>query len=147
MRRLAMPGLWLSAPESRDSHAGSAAVSGVVGAYLLVRPQARIVMLVLGVMTINFPAYWVIVGWLGTQVAGLWWFGSDATIAYWGHFGGFVAGLFLNLVFRRPNVRILSERRNMRAVWRTGIARARATVRCLRAAERAGVVARRRRAF
>jgi membrane associated rhomboid family serine protease len=124
----------------------SAAVSGVVGAYLLVRPRARVVMLVLGVMTINFPAYWVIIGWFVTQVAGFWWFGSDVSIAYWGHFGGFAAGLLLVVIFKRPNARILGER-SLRAVWRVGIARAVLAGRCLRAAESAHVAVRRRRPF
>jgi membrane associated rhomboid family serine protease len=124
----------------------SAAVSGVVGAYLLVRPQARVVMLVLGVMTVNFPAYWVIIGWVVTQVAGFWWFGSDASIAYWGHFGGFAAGLLLVVIFKQPNTKILGER-SLRAVWRAGVARAREAGRCLRVAEGAQNVARRRRPF
>jgi membrane associated rhomboid family serine protease len=102
----------------------SAAVSGVVAAYLLVRPQARVVMLVLGVMTINFPAYWVIGGWLAWQLAEFLISGADSNVAYLGHFGGFVAGLMLILPLRRPGVRILGER-GPRAAFQAGIVGAR----------------------
>ncbi len=82
----------------------SAAASGVVAAYLLVRPRARIVMLVLGVMTVNFPAYLVIVGWLLAQLAEFLIYRDETDIAYWGHFGGFIAGVALILLMHRPSV-------------------------------------------
>ncbi len=84
----------------------SAAVSGVVAAYLLVRPQARVVMLVLGVMTVNFRAYWVIAGWLIWQLGEFLIYRNDSDVAYWGHFGGFIAGLILIVPMRRPGVRL-----------------------------------------
>jgi membrane associated rhomboid family serine protease len=102
----------------------SAAVSGVVAAYLLVRPRARVVMLVLGVMTINFPAYWVIGGWLFWQLAEFLISRADSNVAYLGHFGGFVAGLMLILPLRRPGVRILGEREPW-AAFQAGIVGAR----------------------
>lgn len=111
----------------------SAAVSGVVAAYLLVRPRARVVMLVLGVMTVNFPAYWVIGGWLAWQLAEFLMFRGDTDIAYWGHFGGFVAGLVLILPLRRSGVRILGER-GPRAVLQAGMIGARRGWRHLRRA-------------
>lgn len=86
----------------------SAAVSGVVGAYLLVRPGARVVVLVLGVMTVNLRAYLVIVGWLLWQLGEFYWTAGQSSVAYWGHFGGFVAGLLLIVPLRRPGVRILN---------------------------------------
>lgn len=86
----------------------SAAVSGVVGAYLLVRPSARVVMLILGVMTINLRAYFVIIGWALWQFGEFYWTGAQSDVAYWGHFGGFVAGLLLIIPLRRPGVRVLN---------------------------------------
>lgn len=82
----------------------SGSVAGVVGAYLLLRPHARMTVLVLGLLTVRLRAFWVIALWAAWQVFSIWWPISDVRIAYWTHVGGFVAGLSLILVMRRRDV-------------------------------------------
>jgi len=78
----------------------SGAVSGVLGAYLLLYPHARIYTLVfLGFFatTIQLPAYVMLGYWIVLQVLGglpsL--AGVEGGVAFFAHIGGFVAGLVL----------------------------------------------------
>jgi membrane associated rhomboid family serine protease len=77
----------------------SGAISGVLGAYLVLHPSARVKMLFL-IRFIRIPAWSYLLIWIGLQVLGL----SQASkttglgVAYWAHIGGFVAGLFLSIV-------------------------------------------------
>lgn len=80
----------------------SGAVAGVLGAYLLLYPRARVVTAVFIVIIfelVALPAWVVIVLWFALQVAsGLSTFGTAATaggVAYFAHIGGFLAGLAL----------------------------------------------------
>ena len=86
----------------------SGAISGVMGAYALLYPHARIHTLVfLGIFitTVAFPA-WIMLGyWLLIQVI----MGIPALvgsvgggIAFWAHAGGFIAGLALVYPFHKP---------------------------------------------
>jgi membrane associated rhomboid family serine protease len=90
----------------------SGAVSGTLGAYLLLHPRARIWTLVLFgyfARMIPVPALVVLGFWVVLQVANsLFTFArGDATggVAFFAHLGGFVAGLALINVFRRPQIR------------------------------------------
>jgi len=114
----------------------SAAVSSIVGGYLLVRPQARVVMLVLGVMTVNFRAYWVIAGWMIWQLAEYLIYQADSNVAYWGHFGGFVTGALLIVLLRRPDVKIFG-RPGPRSALRSGFTSTRRRLNRLKSAIRA----------
>lgn len=72
----------------------SGAVSGVLGAYILLHPRARIRVLLFFFMIIEVPAVIVLGFYFALQVLnGL--YGGDDGIAYWAHIGGFVAGLAL----------------------------------------------------
>ncbi|KAB2884872.1 MAG: rhomboid family intramembrane serine protease [Pseudorhodoplanes sp.] len=82
----------------------SGSVAGVAGAYLLLRPHARMTVLVLGLLTVRLRAYWVIAFWIAWQVFNIWWPISETRTAYWTHVGGFAAGLSLILVMRRRGV-------------------------------------------
>ncbi len=77
----------------------SGAIAGVMGAYLLLFPKAKVdVFLILVVIfkKITIPAFIVLGAWMGMQLfSGV---ASSATgggVAYWAHVGGFVAGLAL----------------------------------------------------
>lgn len=76
----------------------SGAISGVLGAYLLLHPSARVKMLFI-IRFIRIPAWCYLLIWIGLQVLAL----SQASkvagmgIAYWAHIGGFVAGMFLSI--------------------------------------------------
>jgi membrane associated rhomboid family serine protease len=81
----------------------SGAIAGVLGAYILLFPGARVRVL-MGRSVVPVPALVVIGLWIGLQfVSGI---GSIANtadtggIAYMAHIGGFVAGFLLTLLFR-----------------------------------------------
>jgi membrane associated rhomboid family serine protease len=83
----------------------SGAIAGVLGAYLLLFPQARIRALIpFGLMsTITFvPAILMIGLWIVMQFVSVFVAGEQAGggVAYWAHIGGFIAGLLLVFVFR-----------------------------------------------
>ena len=88
----------------------SGAISGVMGAYLLMFPNVRVMTLVvLGffITRTALPA-WVMLGyWAFIQFAsGLTTVNAEGGgVAFWAHVGGFAAGLALALAFRRSNLR------------------------------------------
>ncbi|HXG78532.1 MAG TPA: rhomboid family intramembrane serine protease [Methyloceanibacter sp.] len=86
----------------------SGAISGVLGAYLLLHPQATIrVLLVLGVfVTItHVPAVIVLGLWFLTQIASAAFTQSETGgVAFWAHVGGFVAGMALVPFFKQKDV-------------------------------------------
>jgi membrane associated rhomboid family serine protease len=103
-------------PYSRIPTIGaSGAIAGVMGAYLIKFPRARIVTLIpifVFITTMEIPAALMLIWWFVIQLAsGV---GSLATtdytgggIAWFAHVGGFVAGMFLIRMFprRRPRWR------------------------------------------
>ena len=85
----------------------SGAISGVMGAYIVLYPQVRVFMLlVLGfyVTSTAVPAWMMLGYWLLIQfVSGLTAMGREGGgVAFWAHFGGFVAGVVLIKLFARP---------------------------------------------
>jgi len=97
-------------PASRIPMVGaSGAVSGILGAYLLLFPHARVLTLVpLGLFTqlAEIPALVVLGFWIVIQlVNGLVTFGfQGGGVAWFAHIGGFAAGLLLVGVFKRRAV-------------------------------------------
>jgi membrane associated rhomboid family serine protease len=92
----------------------SGAISGVLGAYLLLYPRAQILTFIfLGffIRLIYIPAgfvlgFWFVLQLLGGSMAG----GQDAGgVAFWAHIGGFVAGLVLVNLFRKRALRVFAE--------------------------------------
>ena len=78
----------------------SGAIAGVLGAYLILYPKARILTLIIAgwpiivpVPAIFFLGFWFLMQWLEAflEVGG--------NIAWWAHIGGFIAGLSLALIF------------------------------------------------
>jgi membrane associated rhomboid family serine protease len=92
----------------------SGAISGVLGAYLLLFPHARVHVLIwLGLVWLRtVPAGWLLAFWFVFQLlSGL---GSDpsrAGVAFWAHIGGFVAGMALIFAFRDRRFKIGGGRR------------------------------------
>jgi len=88
-------------PISSDLTAGvvgaSGAISGVLGAYLVLYPKAKILTIVtyfiLPIPAIIFLGVWFVLQWL----YGL--FDVSGGVAYWAHIGGFVMGMILALAF------------------------------------------------
>ena len=83
----------------------SGAISGVLGAYLVLYPKARVLTLILvgWIFMVPIPAvlllgFWFIFqllyGLLELEIGGV------TGVAYWAHIGGFIAGLVFGLVWR-----------------------------------------------
>ena len=92
----------------------SGAISGVLGAYLLLYPRARVLLgvpLVFVIVQIGrFPAIWVLATWFLMQlvmggIAAAQSPGDSAGgIAFGSHIGGFISGLVLITIFKRRSV-------------------------------------------
>src|SRR4026207_1731371 len=85
----------------------SGAISGVMGAYVILYPRVRVHMLVflfVFVTRIVVPAYLMLGYWFLLQLLG----GSAAQgeggVAFWAHVGGFVAGAALIALFKDPEL-------------------------------------------
>ena len=88
----------------------SGAISGVMGAYLVLYPRVRVhTLLVLGVFItrVAVPAYAMLGYWFVLQLL----LGTAGTlskvqggVAFWAHVGGFVAGLVLIKLFTNPDL-------------------------------------------
>ena len=97
----------LADPHSRVPMVGaSGAISGVLGAYILLYPRVRVhTLLPLGffVTTVALPAYVMLGYWFVLQVVlGLAGPRGAGGIAVWAHVGGFVAGVVLIKLFVNP---------------------------------------------
>lgn len=88
----------------------SGAISGILGAYLLLYPHARIlVLLPLGVFTrlVRLPALAVLGFWFVLQIVNSFLVTTGEGGVAWGaHIGGFVAGLALIPLFKQRDIRL-----------------------------------------
>src|SRR6476661_4986599 len=85
----------------------SGAISGVMGAYVVLYPKVRVHMLViLGIFItrIVVPAYLMLGYWFLLQIIGGGLASGEGGVAFWAHAGGFVAGALLIYVFRDPEL-------------------------------------------
>jgi membrane associated rhomboid family serine protease len=82
----------------------SGAISGVIVAYVMWRPCAKVTVL-FGIIPLRISAFWVIGAFVLTQLWNL-----EATgksdVAYWCHLGGMLAGAVLFPIMRRPGVQL-----------------------------------------
>jgi len=93
----------------------SGAISGVLGAYIIMFPRARVLTLVVFfiITMIEIPAYWFLAIWFGLQIFG----GLGALVgggsgtAFWAHVGGFLMGVLLARIWLRYRPR------RQRIVW------------------------------
>ncbi|MBX3394944.1 MAG: rhomboid family intramembrane serine protease [Phycisphaerae bacterium] len=85
----------------------SGAISGVMGAYLLLFPRSRILAIVpIGYypVTLNLPAFMYLGFYILLQNLFPAFRGSEGNVAYWAHIGGFAAGMALIAVLpKRPH--------------------------------------------
>lgn len=88
----------------------SGAISGVLGAYLVLHPKARVLTLFfVGIITVyRVPAAWFLLGWLGFQavsaVTSFSTVGEGGGVAFLAHVGGFVMGAAVAF-FVKPHLR------------------------------------------
>jgi len=91
----------------------SGAISGVLGAYLLLYPHARVLILIpFGFFSrlLYIPA-WIVLGfWFVLQIVSGSLTGTQqgGGVAWWAHIGGFVAGLALVALFKKRSVRFFN---------------------------------------
>lgn len=98
---------WIAGPQSRIPSVGaSGAIAGIMGAYMLLFPKARVLTLIpfVFIFTVELPALVMLLYWFVIQffsgVAAVGQSQQGQGIAFWAHIGGFVAGLALCLLFR-----------------------------------------------
>ena len=94
--------VWSDPSSTTGLIGASGAVAGVVAAYLLLRPCAKVTCL-LGLIPLRLRAYWIIGGWA------IWQFvdaasRTDDGVAYWAHVGGLITGAVLFMVIRPPGI-------------------------------------------
>ncbi len=95
----------VTGPGSVPSIGASGAIAGVLGAYLLLYPWARVSMLIPIIFffwTFDLPAL-VVIGWWFVQQL-FYGFGALTSaaasgVAFWAHIGGFIAGMVMIVPF------------------------------------------------
>jgi membrane associated rhomboid family serine protease len=97
----------------------SGAISGVLGAYLILYPKVRVNMLFIFIIFFKIfaiPAWIVLIYWFGVQVLTAYATPVRADVssgvAVWAHIGGFLAGMILVKVFENP--RLVAQRNAIR---------------------------------
>jgi len=95
----------------------SGAISGVLGAYLLLFPRAQVLVVIpLGIFmrTMYVPAGFVLGFWFVLQLlsGGISMGQGGGGVAWFAHVGGFVAGMALIGLFKRPDVRFFAPARH-----------------------------------
>ncbi len=83
----------------------SGAISGVLAAYLMIRPCAKVSVLVLRVV-LRVRAFWVIGFWVVLQLYLFANAGADDNTAYLAHIGGAVAGAILLMLMKPDGLRL-----------------------------------------
>lgn len=99
----------LAGPDSMVPTVGaSGAISGVMGAYLVLYPRIRVRTLfifVIIIRVVSLPAWAVLIFWFATQVlAGYTNSVAQSGVAIWAHIGGFLAGIALVKFFENRNL-------------------------------------------
>ena len=94
----------------------SGAISGVLGAYLLLSPKAKVLVPIV-FLPLYVPAWLLLIFWFAMQLlsatgdtAG------EAGVAWWAHIGGFLAGLVLVVPFKRKVVPLFGGERPPRGL-------------------------------
>lgn len=98
----------ISAPGADTELIGaSGAVAGVIAAYLMYRPCAKVTVL-LGLIPLRLRSFWVIGGWALWQFFQVFEATSNAErgVAYWAHVGGLATGAALFMILRPAGVRL-----------------------------------------
>lgn len=83
----------------------SGAISGLLAAYLILFPRAKVWVLFFTRIPLKLRAYWVLAIYLIFNIVMATARGMD-NVAWWAHVGGFAAGLVLVALMRRPDVRL-----------------------------------------
>ncbi len=89
----------------------SGAVAGVLGAYVVLYPHARVFVLARIIIPIPLPvpAFWFLGFWIATQMFYAF-FASGEPVAWWAHLGGVSSGILLALILKRREVKLFGGR-------------------------------------
>ena len=91
----------------------SGAIAGVLGAYLLLHPRARVLVAIpvwVVIHTTRLPAVFVLGLWFVLQIVNTMLSNGEGGGVAWGaHVGGFVAGLVLIPLFKRKGIKLFSQ--------------------------------------
>jgi len=99
----------LSDPASELPTIGaSGAVSGVVAAYFLLHPKAKVWVLLFARIPLRLSAFWLLGGWLAFQLFAAFTIHEDG-VAWFAHVGGLICGAALVPFLRRRGVPILDR--------------------------------------
>lgn len=82
----------------------SGAIAGLMAAYLLLYPRAKLLVLAFGRWPVLLPASWFVGAWFGVNLLAGLEVKAEDEVAWWAHIGGFLAGLALLLVLRPRGV-------------------------------------------
>jgi membrane associated rhomboid family serine protease len=100
---------YLSAPDSTQPLIGaSAAIAGVVAAYLMLFPYAKVWVLLLARIPVRLAARWVLGAWVVFQFVNVF-LSTDAETAWWAHIGGLATGAILVPFLRRRDVPLFAK--------------------------------------
>lgn len=110
----ALAQIWMSPASAYPLIGASGAISGVLGAYLLLYPYGRVRVLILPfpiiiMRVIEVPAMLVLGFWFVLQLlSGIFSNPDEPGVAFAAHVGGFLTGMVLVLVARRPGVALFN---------------------------------------
>ncbi len=77
----------------------SGSIAGVLGAYLMLHPRVKVLVLLFSRIPIFLPAYLLLGAWIGWQFYSVS-NSDDGSVAWWAHIGGFIAGMMLIIPLR-----------------------------------------------
>jgi len=86
----------------------SAAVAGIVAAYLMLFPHAKVWILLFMRIPVKLSAKWVLGSWVVFQFVSLF-ATTEELVAWWAHIGGLAAGAALIVVLRRPDIPLFAR--------------------------------------
>lgn len=103
--------IWMNGDSFGPLIGASGAVAGVMGAYVLLFPHARLFVLWMVAIPIPLPipAFWMLGFWIASQLFYAF-VSADDPIAWWAHLGGFAAGVVLAAIMKRRGVKFFGGR-------------------------------------
>jgi membrane associated rhomboid family serine protease len=81
----------------------SGAIAGVLGAYLILYPRARVLTLVFFIRILPIPAFFLLGFWFILQVMNV---GLGGGVAWFAHIGGFLIGIGLIKIYTRKRRKV-----------------------------------------
>ncbi len=86
----------------------SGGIAGIMAAYLLLYPRAKLFVLAFARLPVLLPASWFVASWFAVNLleAATGGHGGEHDVAWWAHIGGFIAGMVLVAPLRQPGVEL-----------------------------------------